>query len=137
MKSIPTIVLVLILHFYLKKMLFGPLDRVLAERDAATTGARKAAEESLARADRRAAEYETAIRDARADVYREQEQIRLQLIADQDARMKEARSRVDTMIAEAKTRIHGEVETARKSLEGSSGVLADQITDSILARRPS
>ena len=83
LKAIPTIVLVLILHFYLKRMLFAPLERVLKQRDEATPGARSAAEESLEKAERRAAEYEAAIRDARSEVYKEQEAARNQLIADQ------------------------------------------------------
>ena len=135
MKAIPTIVLVLILHIYLKKMLFGPLDRVLKQRDEATSGARKAAEESLAKADRRAAEYETAIRDARADVYKEHEQARSQMLADQDTRLKEAKARVDAMIQEARIRIQADAEAAKKSLESSAGVLADRIADAVLARR--
>src|SRR6266545_3384576 len=100
LKAIPTIVLVLILHFYLKRMLFAPLDRVLKQRDDATAGARKAAEDSLARAEQRATEFDNAIRDARSEVYREQEQVRQQMVEEQDARLKESRSRVEAMIAE-------------------------------------
>lgn len=137
LKAIPTIVLVLILHFYFKKMLFGPLDRVLKQRDEATSGARRAAEESFNRAERRAAEYEAAIRDARADVYREQEAARNRLLAEQQTQMKEARARMESMIQEAKTRIHAESEAAKHSLADSSGVLADQIADTVLARRAS
>jgi F-type H+-transporting ATPase subunit b len=137
LKAIPTIVLLLILHVYLKRMLFGPLERVLKQRDEATTGARHAAEESLTRAERRAAEYETAIRDARGEVYREQEAARNQMLADQHAQMKEARARVEALIQEAKTRIHAEAEAAKHSLADSSGLLADQISDAVLARRVS
>lgn len=137
LKAIPTIVLVLLLHFYLKRMLFGPLERVLQQRNAATAGAVKAAEESLQKAERRAAEYESAIRDARGDVYREQEELRKGLLADQEAHLKDSRSRVDTMIQEARTRIQAEAEAARKSLADSAGVLADQISDSVLGRRVS
>lgn len=137
LKAIPTIVLVLILHFYLKKMLFGPLDRVLKLRDEATSGARAAADESLKRAERRAAEYEAAIRDARADVYREQEAARNQMLADQQSQMKDARARMEAMVQEAKTRIQAEAEAAKRSLADSSGILADQISDAVLARRVS
>lgn len=137
LKAIPTIVLVLILHFYLKKMLFGPLDRVLKQRDEATTGARQAAAEALSRAERRAAEYEAAIRDARAGVYREQEEARKRLTDDQDARIRDARARMESMIQDAKTGIQAEAETARKSLAGSAGMLADRIADTVLSGRVS
>jgi F-type H+-transporting ATPase subunit b len=137
LKAIPTIVLVLILHVYLKRMLFIPLDRVLKQRDQATVGARSAAEESLAKADRRAAEYEAAIRDARAEVYREQEAARNQLLADQEAAIRETRRRTEEMIKDAKTRIDAEAEAARKSLAESAGLLANQIADNVLSRRAS
>ncbi len=137
LKAIPTIVLVLLLHFYLKRMLFAPLERVLAERDRATGGARKAAEESLQRADRRAAEYEAAIRDARTEVYREQEQMRARIVAEQDARLKEAKTRVEAMVQEARVRIQAEAEDARKSLAESAGSLADRISDNVLTGRVS
>ncbi len=137
LKAIPTIVLVLILHFYLKRMLFGPLERVLKQRDEATSGARRAAEESFTRAERRAAEYEAAIRDARADVYREQEAARDRLLADQQNQMKDARARMEMLVHDAKIRIQAEAETAKRSLADSSGVLADQISDAVLARRVS
>src|SRR5947209_5640447 len=105
LKAIPTIVIVLLLHFYLKRMLFKPLEKVLKQRDEATGGARKAAEASLARAEQKAAEYETAIREARGEVYREQEQARAAIVAEQDARLREARQRMDAMIRDAKTQI--------------------------------
>lgn len=137
LKAIPTIVLVLILHFYLKKMLFGPLERVLKQRDDATAGARRTAEQSLAKAEQRAAEYETAIRDARAAVYKEHEQARKQMLADQDAQLKQAKVRVDAMIQDARTRILAEADAAKESLAASAGVLADQISDAVLTRRVS
>ena len=137
LKAIPTFVLVLILHFYLKKMLFQPLDRVLAQRDEATSGARKAAEESFAKAEKRAAEYEAAIRDARADVYKEQEAARNQLLADQEAYLKDARKSMEEMIGAAKARLDAETAIARRTLEASAGVLADQIATQVLIGRVS
>src|SRR6266852_4157900 len=98
LKAIPTIVIVLLLHFYLKGMLFKPLEKVLRQRDELTGGARLAAEASLKRAEEKAAQYETALRDARTEVYREQELARARLIADQETRLKEARARIDAMI---------------------------------------
>ena len=134
--AIPTVVLVLILHFYLKRMLFRPLERVLEERNVATAGARKAAEESLRIAGQKTVAYEEAIRDARTQVYREQEETRRQLIAEQDMRLAEARRRIGDMVAQSRREIEAEAETARKSLHDSSGILAEQIANTILSRRP-
>jgi len=137
LKAIPTIVIVLLLHFYLKRMLFKPLEKVLKQRDEATAGARKAAEASLARAEQKAAEYEAAIRDARGEVYREQEQARAQIVAEQEARLREARQRMDAMIRDAKGQIEQETASARLTLDAQTNALADQIAAGVLTGRAS
>ena len=43
LKAVPTVLLVVVLHFYLKYVFFRPLKKVLAERYDATEGARKLA----------------------------------------------------------------------------------------------
>ena len=47
LKAIPTVVLLLIVHFYLKWMFFRPLEKVLAERKQATAGTRERADQLL------------------------------------------------------------------------------------------
>ena len=76
LKAIPTVIFLIILHFYLKAVLFGPLDRILHKRRELTEGARKTAEDSLAAATRKADEYEAKLREARAAGYKKQEEIR-------------------------------------------------------------
>ena len=49
------------------------MEKVLQQRYDATEGARKLAGESMERASAKAAEYEAAVRAARAEVYRAQE----------------------------------------------------------------
>ena len=71
LKGLPTFFLLILLHFYLKRTFFAPLEKVLAERYEATTGARKQAESAMARAEAKAKEYEEAIRNARTEVYKD------------------------------------------------------------------
>ena len=66
LKSIPTVVLLLFLYFYLKVMLFGPLGRMLKQREELTAGTRHAAQKSLKDAERKVTEYEAKMREARA-----------------------------------------------------------------------
>src|SRR5438045_8683235 len=93
LKSIPTVVLLLFLYFYLKAMLFGPLNRVLQQREELTAGTRHAAQKSLKDAERKIQEYEAKMREARAEVYREQEKTRRQWLADQTGQLERARER--------------------------------------------
>ena len=132
LKAIPTIILVLLLHFYLKSMLFKPLEKVLKQRDDATAGARKSAEESVQLAEKKAAEFDEAIAAARADVYREQESQRKKWLEQEEAQIRDARTRADQAIAAAKAEIDEEVQAARQSLADATSGLADDISRQVL-----
>src|SRR5438270_10676985 len=95
LKAVPTFLLVVLLQFYLKRVFFKPLEKVLHQRYEATEGARKAAEDSLARAAAKAGEYEAAMRAARSELYQTQEQIYKQLQDKETAQIVEARQRAD------------------------------------------
>src|ERR1044071_8128227 len=95
LKAVPTFLLVILLQFYLKRVFFRPLEKVLHQRYEATEGARKAADESLARAAAKTAEYEAALRAARTEVYQSQEQLHKQLQEREAAQIAEARARAD------------------------------------------
>jgi F-type H+-transporting ATPase subunit b len=135
LKAIPTVILLIILHFYLKAVLFGPLDRVLKQRRELTEGARKIAEDSLAAATRKAEEYEARLRDARAAVYKQQEEIRKRWLEEQANDVAEARARSESAVKAAREAIAQDAEAARKSLEESSKTVADQIVTMVLGRR--
>jgi F-type H+-transporting ATPase subunit b len=134
LKAIPTFLLVVFLSFYLKRMFFKPLEKVLAERYAATEGARKLADESLQRATAKAAEYEAAMREARADVYRRQEQIHKDLQEQAAAQMAEARKQSQAAVEAAKQQIAQETSAAKLALKSESDQLAAQIADAVLRR---
>src|SRR6266481_4173374 len=91
LKAIPTLVLLLILLVYLRWMFFRPLEKVLAQRKAATHGARQSAEALLAKADQTAAAVEGELRNAREAIYQEQEEARRRLLAEQSTVLDEAR----------------------------------------------
>jgi F-type H+-transporting ATPase subunit b len=135
LKSIPTIVLLLFLYFYLKLMLFGPLTRVLKQREELTAGTRHAAQKSLKDAERKVSEYEAKMREARAEVYREQEETRKHWLADQTSQVEGARERTGQTVQQAKEQMTAEITAARQSLAESAGALADQIATAVLARR--
>ena len=69
LKAIPTLILLLIVHLYLKRMFFGPMRDVLAKRQEATEGAQKSAEMLLAKASEKAEAIEVSLRKAREEIY--------------------------------------------------------------------
>jgi len=134
LKAIPTFLIVVVLHFYLKGMFFKPLEKVLHKRYEATEGARKHAAESLQRAAAKTSEYEAALRNARADLYHSQEQIHKELQETHAARLLEERQRAEALVKEARAQIVAESEAAKASLTTDSDVLANQIVESVLRR---
>jgi F0F1-type ATP synthase membrane subunit b/b' len=134
LNAVPTILLVLILHFYLKRMFFKPMEALMKQRYDATEGARKLAQESMERASARAAEHEAAIRTARAQVYQAQEQQYRKLQEDLAARLAEARHQAEARAKLARERIQGDVAQARTVLAGESEILAGKIADAVLRR---
>src|SRR5580704_3847274 len=120
LKAVPTFVLVFLLYLYLTRVFFRPLEEVLKKRYEATEGARKMADESLAKAAAKTAEYEAALRAARGEVYNELGQLRRQLQAEHSASMEQARKQAEARIAEAKAQLQQEVTHLKQSLAGES-----------------
>ena len=135
LKAVPTFVLVVLLHFYLKYIFFKPLQRVLRLRYEATEGAKKLAEASLAKAADKATEYEAALRVARAETYKELEQLRRQLQDERAAGVRDARVRAEAATSQAKAALAAEVAGLKKNLEADSEALADRIANKILRGR--
>jgi F-type H+-transporting ATPase subunit b len=135
LRAVPTFILVVLLHLYLKFIFFKPLERVLRQRYEATEGARKLAEEGIARASQKAAEYEAALRAARAETYKEMEQLHRKLQEDRAASVKEARAEADAAVVHAKAAVAAEVEALKKNLGAESDALADRIASKILSGR--
>jgi F-type H+-transporting ATPase subunit b len=135
LKAIPTFFLVLVLYVYLARMFFRPLEQVLKKRYEATEGARKLADESLAKAAAKTEEYEAAMRAARGEVYKEIEQLRRQLHEERAAAIEAARQKAEAQIGEAKALLDQEVVKLKQDLAGQSDALAGQIASSILRGR--
>ena len=134
LRAVPTFLLVIVLHFYLKSTFFKPLEKVLRQRFEATEGARKLAEQSLEQAAEKTARYETQLRAAKAEMYQAQEQLHKQLQAREAAAVSEARKSAGAAVKLAKAQLEADVEAAKTSLAADSESLANQIAETILRR---
>ena len=134
-KALPTLFLVILLHFYLKRMFFKPLERVLHARYEATEGAKKQADLSLERARQRTAEFEDALRAARTEIWREQEEVRKKQRQEQQAALSDARNKAAEMVKQAREQITADTSASRHNLIAESEALADQIVKTIVERR--
>jgi len=132
MKALPTFILLILLHFYLKWAFYSPLDRLLHRRWEATEGARKLAGETLEDAQRKADAYEEAIRNSRSAIHKGQEQMRRQWQQEQAAAVEQARQSARSMVIQAKEELAAETEAARLGLQAESETLAEQIAGAVL-----
>lgn len=131
--ALPTAFLVIVLHWFLKKMLFQPLDRVMEERHRRTQGAVDASQAALATVKEKMAAYEKALADARAEVFKQNEAARKELAEQQAKAIEAARAKAAAQVAAAKAQLAVEIEAARAGLGAESERLADQIAGSLIA----
>ena len=136
LKAIPTLLLLIVVHLYLKWMFFGPLKKVLDQRRAATEGARQAADQALAKASAKAAEIELALRKAREEIYQEQEQARKKAVDEQASRVEAVRQQAHAQVRQAREQVAAEAEAAKRDLAATIQTLADEIAKRFLERRP-
>jgi len=130
--ALPTTLIVLLFFFFLRWAFWKPLERVLAERQAATEGARKEAGELLGQANEKLRQYEESLRQARAEIYRQQEGTR-RLALDERARiLRDTREKAGEMLRQAKLEIAGDVAEAKKDLDAETRRLAEEITRTLL-----
>lgn len=135
LKAVPTLLLLIAVHFYLKFMFFRPLASVLAKRREATEGARQAAEAAMAQANNRAGEIEAALRKAREEIYQDQEQARKQLVGEQTQAMQEAHQKAHGLVHDAQLQLAAETDAAKAELATYAQTLAEQITARLLSGR--
>jgi F-type H+-transporting ATPase subunit b len=132
LRALPTVIILLLLHSYLRATFFKPLEKALRERKAATTGTRKIADETLRKAEQKAAEYEEKMRAARADIYREQEQHRRRWRDEQTTALAAMKEQVDAQIREERISIEAARQEAVAGLDAESERLAEQIATRVL-----
>jgi F-type H+-transporting ATPase subunit b len=136
LQAVPTVLIIFLFYFILRAIFFKPLLKVMAEREARTVGAQKAAESAQAAAAEKVKQYEDALKHARAKVYGEQEAARKKLLDERTEVVKAARARATAEIASAKARIEGELAAAQKDLDATVGQLAAEIVSRILQGPP-
>ncbi|HUK31093.1 MAG TPA: hypothetical protein VLV89_08265 [Candidatus Acidoferrum sp.] len=136
LEAVPTIIIVLLFYIVMRRIFFVPLMRAMAEREARTEGARRAAEASQAAAKEKIRVYDEALRKARTAVYAEQDVMRRSIMDARAAAAREARSRAMERVKSEKEGIAKEVAAARTQIEAGSPQLAAEIVGRLLNPPP-
>ena len=130
--AVPTVLLILLFYFILKSLFFKLLLAVMAEREARSIGAQKAAEAAQAAAAEKLKQYQDALKQARAQLYAEQEAARKKLLDERAAVLKDARAKSAGEVVAAKERVATEFATTRRDLESGISQLAAEIASRVL-----
>ncbi len=130
----PTVVIVLLFYFFLRWSFFGPLMRVLDERQSLSEGARRDAESLRVAAEEKRRARQEGLRKERARIFAEQEAARRTLLNERSTAIQEARSRANEEIQAARDRIAADVQAGRGELEASGEQFANEILRAVLKR---
>ena len=130
--AVPTVLILLVLYFILKSLFFRPLLAVMAEREARTAGAQKAAEAAQSAAAEKVKQYHEALKQARAKVYAEQEAARKKLLDERAALVKASRNLAASEVSAAKEKVAKEMAAAKRELEAGTPQLAAEIVKRVM-----
>lgn len=134
--AIPTFLLLWILYLYVTRVFYRPLEKTLRKRREDTVGLRHTAEGALAEAEKRTATYQEALRSAKAEIYRMQEQERQRALEQRAEIVRQARQRAEELVNRTRQELRQEAEDAKKSLAAEAQNLAASITKAILKPAP-
>jgi len=136
LQAVPTVLIVLAFYLILRSFFFKPLLQVMAERESRTVGAQKAAEAAQAAAAEKVKQYQEALRQARAQVYGEQEAARKKFLDERASVVREARARAAAEVAAGKDRVAKELAASRRDVEATAGQLSEEIARRFLQIPP-
>lgn len=130
--SVPTMILFILLVVAYGVLVRRPLDRVLADRRARTTGAVEQAKGAIAAAEAETSAYEEKLRKAKAEIFAMRDSKTKQWNAERDAALEQARQGAQERVRGAKQGIEQSVADARTQIEAVSVELSSRVLAAVL-----
>jgi F-type H+-transporting ATPase subunit b len=131
------IALIWIMVAVLNRTLFKPINRVLAERDLRTKGSLSETEALVKRVGEHIQQYESQLRNARSEGYRELEQEKLRSMKKREQKIVALKDELADWTIEEKRKLGEQTEQVRTTLEAESRNVATEIASRLLGRPPS
>jgi F-type H+-transporting ATPase subunit b len=130
--SVPTMVLFILLVAAFGFLVRRPLDRVLAERRARTSGALEQARKAILAAEAETTAYEEKLRAAKAEIFQAREQKLKQWNAERDAALAQARQHMQERVRGARQEIEQSAQGARLQIVALSDDLSSRVIKAVL-----
>lgn len=128
---------VLLLTVVLDRLLFKPILRVIAQREDALRSARELAERSAAEARAATAEFEQQTSAARAEIYRQMDEMRRVALEERAQIVAQTRTEAEAEIAAASAKLQADATEVRRRLAADAEALGAAAADRILGRKAS
>jgi len=128
---------ILVLTFVVDRLLLKPVLGVIRRREEAIESARELARRSASEAQAATAEFDRKTTAARAEMYREMDEMRRAALGHRAEIVAQTRAEAEAQVAEAITRLDAEAAEARRKLEADAQTLGAAAADRILGRKAS
>jgi len=130
--AVPTMVLFILLVIAYGLLVRRPLDRVLGERRARTSGAVEQARGAIAKAEAETAAYEEKLRAARAAIFQARDLKLKQWNAEREAALDQIRQHNQERVRGARQEIEHSAQEARLQIVKVSDELSSRVLDAVL-----
>ena len=124
----------LLCTFLLNTMVFQPILRIMDARANAVRGAKELAESAAQKATAAVAEYDQKLNTARAEVYRQMDDMRKAALDKRADLLASTRATVEQELTTASARVRQESKEARAALDRDASNLAGAIVSRVLGR---
>jgi len=128
---------VLILTFVVDRLLLRPVLEVIRKREEAIESARELARRSASEAQAATAEFERKTAAARAEIYREMDEMRRAALGQRAEIVAQTRAEAEAAVASAAKQLQAEAEDARRRLDAEAQALGAAAAERILGRKAS
>ena len=130
--SVPTMIFFILLVVLYGYLVRRPLDRVLAERRARTSGAVEHARGAISAAEAETAVYEDKLRAAKSEIFSARDHKLKQWTSERDAALDQVRTAMQERIQTARQEIDQSAAVARQHIEVLSNALSEQVMRAVL-----
>jgi F-type H+-transporting ATPase subunit b len=130
--SVPTMIFFILLVMAYGLLVRRPLDRVLAERRARTSGAVEQARGAIAAAEAETTVYEDKLRAAKAEIFRARDQKLKQWNQEREAALAQVRQVTQERVRGARHEIEQSAQDARLQIARMSDELSSKILNAVL-----
>jgi F-type H+-transporting ATPase subunit b len=130
--AVPTMILFILLVIAYGLLVRRPLERILAERHARTSGAMEQAKGAIAAAEAETGAYEEKLRKAKAEIFEARERRMKQWAAERDAALAQVRQAAQERIGSARRDVEQSAVEARAEIERTSAELTARVIAAVM-----